>query len=326
MNHTRPGIGSVSDISSRNYLLSSASLALSMTLVGSYVALSKPLLTALPVFLLAWLRFGVGGLAMLHWLKKPSDEPPLTATIHVLLFLEALFGNFLFSICMLYGMRISSAVSAGIVMAATPAAVALLGHILLRERLGVRLQLAVLCAVAGIALTALGQPGTSASSGIGDRAGVDAPWLGTLLILAAVFCEATYAVIGRKLTHTLGARRISALVNLWGFALMTPLGLPLFLNFDFSALSLQAWLLLLYYALAASVWSVWLWMNGLIHIPATHSGVFTVFLPISAALTGTWLLGEPVASYHFMAFGIALAGVLLATLQHRDEPTRSGTD
>lgn len=53
-------------------------LALSMALVGSYVALSKPLAAVLPVFLLAWLRFGIGGIAMIHWLKKPANEPPLT--------------------------------------------------------------------------------------------------------------------------------------------------------------------------------------------------------------------------------------------------------
>jgi hypothetical protein len=38
-----------------------ACLALSMSLVGSYVALSKPLAAAFPVLLLAWLRFGIGG-------------------------------------------------------------------------------------------------------------------------------------------------------------------------------------------------------------------------------------------------------------------------
>ena len=36
-------------------------LALSMALVGSYVALSKPLALIFPVLLLAWLRFGIGG-------------------------------------------------------------------------------------------------------------------------------------------------------------------------------------------------------------------------------------------------------------------------
>ena len=51
-------------------------LALSMTLVGSYVALSKPLAAVLPVFLLAWMRFGIGTVAMRHWLRKPAGEPP----------------------------------------------------------------------------------------------------------------------------------------------------------------------------------------------------------------------------------------------------------
>ena len=84
-------------------------LALSMSLVGSYVALSKPLVAALPVFLLAWLRFGIGGLAMAHWLKRPSDEVPMTPQIRKLVFLESLLGNFLFSICMLFGMREATA-------------------------------------------------------------------------------------------------------------------------------------------------------------------------------------------------------------------------
>jgi hypothetical protein len=39
-------------------------LALSMALVGSYVALSKPLAALFPVLLLAWLRFGIGAVAM----------------------------------------------------------------------------------------------------------------------------------------------------------------------------------------------------------------------------------------------------------------------
>jgi len=38
-------------------------LALSMALWASYAALSKPLAAALPMFLLAWMRCGTGGLA-----------------------------------------------------------------------------------------------------------------------------------------------------------------------------------------------------------------------------------------------------------------------
>lgn len=91
-----------------------------MSLVGSYVALSKPLVAAIPVFLLAWLRFGIGGAAMLHWLRKPMGELPLTALTRRLLFLESFLGNFLFSICMLFGVSMTSAVSAGVIMASIP--------------------------------------------------------------------------------------------------------------------------------------------------------------------------------------------------------------
>jgi len=44
-----------------------ASLAASMALVGSYVGLSKLLVAVFPVFLLAWLRFGIAAVAMLGY-------------------------------------------------------------------------------------------------------------------------------------------------------------------------------------------------------------------------------------------------------------------
>ena len=113
-------------------------LALSMSLVGSYVALSKPMVAAIPVFLLAWLRFGIGGLAMLHWLRKPWNELPMSRETKRLVFLESFLGNFLFSICMLFGVSMTSAVSAGVIMAAIPAVVAILSWIFLRERVSLR--------------------------------------------------------------------------------------------------------------------------------------------------------------------------------------------
>ncbi len=39
----------------------------SMALVGTYVALSKPLTAAIPVFLLAFLRFAIAAGAMVPW-------------------------------------------------------------------------------------------------------------------------------------------------------------------------------------------------------------------------------------------------------------------
>lgn len=293
-------------------------LALSMSLVGSYVALSKPLAAVLPVFLLAWMRFGIGGLAMLRWLKKPADEPPMTAQTRRLLFLESFLGNFLFTACMIYGVSLTNAVTAGVTMASMPAAVAVMSWAFLREKVAPRTWIAVGCAVAGIALFALASPGHGGPVDANAPQGrTDLAWLGQLLLLGAVFCEAAYSVIGKKLTGALGPKRITSIINLWGFTLSAPLGLYAAWHFDFAAVGWGTWVLLVFYALAASIWTVWLWMTGLRVVPAAQGGVFTVLLPVSAALVGVLVLGESLSGLQLMAFGIALVSVLLATLPSR---------
>ena len=287
-------------------------LGLSMSLVGAYVALSKPLTAAFPVLLLAWLRFGIAALAMPHWLRRTPGEPPMSRRTRGLVFLESFLGNFLFSICMLFGVSMTSAVSAGVIMASIPAAVAVASWLFLRERITVRIALAIGCAALGIGLLAL-TPAHAPAAAEGAAARPSLPWLGNLLVFCAVLCEAAYAVIGKSLTGRLGPKRISSLINLWGFALSTPLGIWFALRFDFAAVRFELWVLLVAYALAASIWTVWLWMTGLRHVPAAQAGVFAVMLPVSAALVGVLVLGESLSAVQFVAFALALLGVMLAT-------------
>jgi drug/metabolite transporter (DMT)-like permease len=290
-----------------------------MALVGSYVALSKPLAATIPVFLLAWLRFGIGGVAMLGWLRKPAQEPPLSPQTKRLLFLESFLGNFLFTLCMLFGVSLTSALSAGVTMAAIPAAVAVMSWAFLRERIAPRTWAAVALAVLGIALLSLSKTEHSAHASLGTDGKMPAnlAWLGQLLLIGAVLCEAAYSVIGKKLTGALGPKRITSLINLWGFALATPLGLYTAWTFDFTAVAVSQWVLLVFYALAASVWTVWLWMTGLKSIPAAQGGIFTVMLPVSAAMVGVFVLGEQLTGMQLLALGIALGSVLLATVPSR---------
>jgi drug/metabolite transporter (DMT)-like permease len=282
-----------------------------MALVGSYVGLSKLLVAAFPVFLLAWLRFGIAAVAMLHWLRRRPGDATLSPRDRKLLFWESFLGNFGFSICMLFGVAATSATAAGVVMAAIPAAVALLSRAVLHEPIAPRVRLAIVLAVAGIAMLALAREPQAAT------AGPAAPWWGYLLLLGAVFCEASYVVIGKQLSATVSPRRISALINLWGLALITPFGLWQALRFDFGAITLDTWALLVFYAIAASMVTVWLWMHGLRHVPAARAGVVTVCLPIASALVGVTVLGEPFGATHVAAMVLALAGLLLATWPQR---------
>jgi drug/metabolite transporter (DMT)-like permease len=286
-------------------------LSASMVLVGSYVGLSRLLVAVFPVFVLAWLRFAIAAVAMVHWVRRGPDEPALSPRERRLLFFESLVGNFLFSICMLYGVAATSALAAGVAMAAIPAFVALLSRIFDGEQLRPRVVAGIACAVAGIALLALARGGGASPTGE-DR------WWGYLLLIAAAFCEAGYVVIGKRLTAGLSPRRISALINLWGWLLVTPLALWQWRQFEPASVALPVWLLLVYYALAASMVGVWLWMQGLRTVPASRAGVFTVWLPITAAGVGVLWLGEAWGPGHVAALVLALTGLLLATWPQRE--------
>jgi drug/metabolite transporter (DMT)-like permease len=288
--------------------LSYLCLASSMAIVGSYVALSKVLVVVFPVLLLAWLRFGIAAIAMAPWVKRSATEPALTPREHRLLFLESFFGNFLFSVCMLFGVSMSTALAAGVIMAGLPAVVAVLSWLMLRERITARVAAGIVCAVGGIALVSFSKH-TPASGSVEAGSSL----LGNLLLVGAVTCEAIYVVVGKKLAGNLSPKRISALINLWGLALVTPFGLWLAWRFDFGTVAAGSWWLLVFYSIAASVLTVWLWMTGLRHVPASKAGVLTVLLPVSAALVGVVFLGERFSAVQAVAFALALLGVVLAT-------------
>ncbi len=288
-------------------------LALSMSLVGSYIALTRPLVAALPVFLLAWFRFGIGALAMLRWLRKPATEPALDGRTRGLIFLESFLGNFMFTLCMVTGISMTSAVSAGVILSAIPGVVALFSWYFLKERIGPRTWTALALGMLGIALLALVQHEEDGPTGL-DPGRI---WLGNALIFCAVLCEAAYAVIGKRLTSVMSPKRISAVINLCSLALITPLGVYAARDFAFAQVPGWIWLLLVFYSLAASVWTVWLWMTGVTHVPASRAAVFMVLMPLGTAAVGVLVLGEPFSGMHLLAFVLALAGLVLATAPGR---------
>ena len=172
------------------------------------------------------------------------------------------------------------------------------------------------CAALGIGLLGLARPEAAAHSQAA-AAGEARAWLGNLLVFGAVVCEASYAVIGKKLTGVLGPKRITSLINLWGFALVTPLGIWAALRFDFTSRAGR------HLAAARLLFAGRQCLDGLAVDDGAEGrargagGVFTVMLPVSAAAVGVLVLGEPLGGLQLLAFALALAGVVLATLPVR---------
>ena len=131
----------------------------------------------------------------------------------------------------------ASALAAGVIMAALPAVVALLSWWLL-ERAGRRARRR-----RHRLRDRRHRPGRVRARRRG-RAGERLARSASLLLVGAVTCEALYVVIGKKLSATIGPKRISALINLWGLVLVAPFALWQLRGFSPSFIPESSWWLL----------------------------------------------------------------------------------
>ncbi|GHA75429.1 membrane protein [Formosimonas limnophila] len=276
---------------------------LSMSLVGSYVALSKQLLPSFPPFALAWVRFIIAAIFMVPWLLEWRGRWRSVSRLDALvLFGMSFFGNFLFTMFMLFGVAHTSVAAAGIIMSLLPATIAVLSVVILRERLTVPIGLALLLAIVGVAALSV------------QKDSVGSSLLGNSLMVGALLCEALYVIGAKYLTDGFSPKQIAVSMNTTGLILTTPLGLYQSTQVDWGSVSFGAWALLVFYAVSASQIAPWLWFRGLKSIPASRAGVMTVALPLTAAALGIYLFGETWTVWHTFAFVCALFGVVLVTV------------
>jgi drug/metabolite transporter (DMT)-like permease len=76
--------------------------------------------------------------------------------------------------------------------------------------------------------------------------------------------------------------------------------------------SWRGWLVLLYAALGPAFLAQVLFMRGVQLIGPSRAGVFVNLVPVFGALLAVVLLGEPFASYHLVALGLVVAGIVIA--------------
>jgi drug/metabolite transporter (DMT)-like permease len=279
-------------------------LILSMLLVGANVGIGKSIVAHMPVEALAMFRFLVA-VVVLAPVLHPARMRGISRKEWLTLFLQALFGTFLFTLLMLNGVARTSAMAAGVITSTIPAVVALLAWLLLGERPTRRALASIALAITGIATLELAAPRTSG--------GAAPSLLGNLLILAAVICESIYVILSRRLTQTLEPLRICAYTHLFGFLLMLPLGIPVLRHLDYASIPASTWGLTVWYGLAASIFSFWLWMKGIRHVPGNLAGVFSAVLPLAATAWGIAVLGEQPGFAHGVAFVCVVTGIVLAS-------------
>jgi drug/metabolite transporter (DMT)-like permease len=277
-------------------------LALSMALVGANVGVAKLLAETLPIPMIAGLRcaLAVAVLWPLARLLEGASRPDRRVLWN--LALQAAFGTVLYNSALLAGLRLTSALEAGLILATLPAVVAIGGALWLRESLPPRQWAAVALAALGMGALVLARVATEAGGSA----------LGNLLVFAGVCGEAMYVLLARRVAGRLGVVTASFWMQLFSVLMLLPFCLPVLGSV--AALSEPATAgLLVFHSLTTSVLCLLLWYAGMRRAPAGIAGVFTAFLPATATAVAVLLLGEPFTGVHAAGFVTLTASLLLAT-------------
>ena len=296
-------------------------LVASMAMTGANVPIAKRLLPEFAPEQLLLLRFALASVVLLP-LSAFESGPPLGSLSKrqwgVIAILAAV-GSVLFTSFILAGVQRTSGASAGIILAALPAVVALIGCAL-GERLR-RGELAMIAlAVAGIALVqanpSASPSGSPASSPFaGSEAAIPDALAGNLLILMAVLCEATFVVAARRISADVPPLRLSLAVAMVSLAMciapawLAQGGAPL------GGVGIGTWALFGWYTLTASALCTVLWYLGVGRVETWAAGLATAAVPVSALAVSALWLGETISLVQLLGAGLIVAAITAGTLQ-----------
>jgi len=290
-----------------NQISAYVDLSLAMAIVGSSVVCGKVLTNAFPVFLASGLRFALAAALMLPLiLLEQKGLPRFGRKDWGLMILMAFCGQFVFTCLLLYGLRFTGGLDAGVITATTPAAMTLVALVLLRERPGRWQLLGVTFAVGGVLLVN-GVLGRAAAEG-------DGRWLGNALICLAVLGEALFLLLRKRLSAQVSNLALAGVLCWLGLFMFAPFALVQAWGFDFRGVTALAWWALLYFGVVFTVVAYLLWFRGVVRVSGGVAGVFTAVMPVSALGLSCLLLGETLTWHHALGGAMVVAAILCSCL------------
>ena len=268
---------------------------------GASTVASKALLPAFPPLTLAALRFALALLVLRLFLARTGARPA-TGRFP---FLLGLTGVFLVNLGQNLGLGFTSATAATLIIeGGAPVLTALLGALVLGERLGGRRALGLLVALAGVATVVL--PG-------GEPTTLLAP--GSLLPLGAALALAAYNLLGRR-AFTTGALPVVAGAARYGLLLLLPGAVRELSRQDLGPVTMADGLGLLYLGVGSSAVAFVLWGYGLARLDAGQVAAVGMLLPLSGVAAAARWLGEPLGVPQLIGAALVLLGIRLAAGGH----------
>lgn len=277
-------------------------ISLAMMIVGSSVVAGKLIISSFPVFLASGLRFIVASLILVPLLLwKEKRLPRIERSVFGILFLQALTGVFLFNIFMLYGLKFTTAVEAGIITSTLPAVIGVIAVLFLKEKLSRTKIIGILLAVVGVLfMNIMSGEGSNVSS-----------LLGNSLIIGSVLTEALFISLGKAISHKVTPLTISTMMSVFGFILFLPFSIYEGMSFSFSSVDMMDWMNILYFGVVVTVLAFLLMYQGLTKVSASSAGVLTSVLPLSTVVLSFLILKEEILISHLLGMLFIIAAIFI---------------
>lgn len=227
---------------------------------------------------------------------------------HHLLYLIGLglLGNTTYQLFFVFGMNQTTAGNSSLILATVPAWVALLGTLTKTEQVEWRGWLGVGLSLGGIALIILGS-----NRQVELRFG-QATILGDLLIFGATLCWSGYTLLSRSMMRHYPALVVTGFSTVVGAVPLVVFALPSLVQLEWSAVSRNAWLALLFSGTFGIGLAYLFWNFGVSRLGSTRTSLYSYLVP-PVSLVAAWLwLGETLTLLQGLGAVLALSGVVLA--------------
>jgi drug/metabolite transporter (DMT)-like permease len=221
-----------------------------------------------------------------------------------------MLGNGLYQIFFVEGLARSRASDTALVLAASPAFMAIISRIRGVERTGVR-------GVAGIALSLFGI-GLVVSGG-GKVAG-SSTMLGYTLTIVACLCWSLYSVLLKPYTERIDGLTLSAVTMTGGLLPMVAIAAPSLVATRWAAVDARGWSAVAYSGVLALVVAYLFWYRGVRVLGPTRASMYANLQPLFAIGVAWAVLGEVPRTMQ-VAGAAAIMGGLLLTRLSTSSPT-----